>query len=200
MKAIISGGGTGGHIFPAVSIAEELKQRNSSVSILFVGAQNRMEMEKIPALGYTIVGLPIQGLQRKFSIKNFKTLINVFRSIRKAKKIIRDFKPDIAIGVGGYASGPMLFAAQRMNVPTLIQEQNSYAGITNKILAKRVQKVCVAYDGMERFFRPETIVFTGNPIRPQIQNTTCTREEAVEYFSLDSKKKTILIIGGSLGA
>jgi UDP-N-acetylglucosamine--N-acetylmuramyl-(pentapeptide) pyrophosphoryl-undecaprenol N-acetylglucosamine transferase len=200
MKAIISGGGTGGHIFPAVSIAEELKQRNSSVSILFVGAQNRMEMEKIPTLGYTIVGLPIQGLQRKFSIKNFKTLINVFRSIRKAKKIIRDFKPDIAIGVGGYASGPMLFAAQRMNVPTLIQEQNSYAGITNKILAKRVQKVCVAYDGMERFFRPETIVFTGNPIRPQIQNITCTREEAVEYFSLDSKKKTILIIGGSLGA
>ncbi|MDA3883906.1 MAG: undecaprenyldiphospho-muramoylpentapeptide beta-N-acetylglucosaminyltransferase [Bacteroidales bacterium] len=200
MKVIISGGGTGGHIFPAVSIAEELKRRNSSISILFVGAQNRMEMEKIPALGYTIVGLPIQGLQRKFSVQNLKTLINLFRSIRKSKKIIRDFEPDIAIGVGGYASGPVLFAAQRMNIPTLIQEQNSYAGITNKILAKRVQKVCVAYDGMERFFKPETIVFTGNPIRPQIQNIRCTRDDAVEYFSLDSKKKTILIIGGSLGA
>ena len=200
MQVIISGGGTGGHIFPAVSIAEELKRRDSSVKILFVGALNRMEMEKIPALGYSIVGLPIQGFQRKFSFKNITTLINVFRSVRMAKKIIRDFNPDIAIGVGGYASGPVLYAAQKMGVPTLIQEQNSYAGITNKILAKRVKKVCVAYDGMERFFKPETIVFTGNPIRPQIQKISCSLSESYEYFDLDPEKKTILVVGGSLGA
>ncbi len=200
MKVIISGGGTGGHIFPAVSIAEELKRRNPSVDILFVGAENRMEMEKIPVLGYSIIGLPIQGFYRKITLKNIKTLVNVLRSVRMAKKIIRDFNPNIVIGVGGYASGPVLFAAQKMEVPTLIQEQNSYAGITNKILAKRVKKVCVAYDGMERFFRAETIVFTGNPIRPQIQNIQCTKQQAFEHFALDAHKKTILLVGGSLGA
>ncbi|MFO7868812.1 MAG: undecaprenyldiphospho-muramoylpentapeptide beta-N-acetylglucosaminyltransferase [Bacteroidales bacterium] len=200
MNVIISGGGTGGHIFPAISIAEELKKRYPDVSILFVGAKNRMEMEKIPALGYDIIGLPIQGFQRKFSLQNIKTVFNIIRSIIKAKNILKKFKPDIAIGVGGYASGPLLYAAQKMNIPTLIQEQNSYAGVTNKILAQSVQKVCVAYEGMERFFKPETIVFTGNPIRPQIQNIDCSREKATEHFSLDSTKKTVLVIGGSLGA
>lgn len=200
MKVIISGGGTGGHIFPAVSIAEQLKKIDPLVEILFVGAQNRMEMEKIPALGYAIIGLPIQGFQRKLSLQNITTLLRVFKSVSMSKKIIREFKPDIAIGVGGYASGPVLYAAQKMGIPTLIQEQNSYAGVTNKILAKRVQKVCVAYDGMERFFKPETIVFTGNPIRPQIQNITCSKQDAYALFKLDPTKKTILIVGGSLGA
>ena len=200
MKVIISGGGTGGHIFPAVSIAEELKRINPSVEILFVGALNRMEMEKIPALGYRIIGLPIQGFQRKISFQNVITLWNVFKSLRISKKIIKDFNPDIAIGVGGYASGPVLYAAQKMGIPTLIQEQNSYAGVTNKILAKGVKKVCVAYEGMERFFKPETIVFTGNPVRSLIQNIACSKEDACSLFNLNPQKKTILIVGGSLGA
>ncbi len=153
MKAIISGGGTGGHIFPAISIAEELKRVCPDVEIQFVGAEGRMEMEKVPAAGYDIIGLPISGFQRKLSLQNFKTIINIFKSSSKAKRIIKNFKPDIAIGVGGYASYPVLKAAQSLGVPTLIQEQNSYAGVTNKVLAKKVNKVCVAYDGMEKFFR-----------------------------------------------
>lgn len=200
MKAIISGGGTGGHIFPAISIAEELKRQNPNIEILFVGANNRMEMEKVPQAGYNIVGLPISGFVRSLSFKNMRTIRNIFKSLRRAKKIIKDFNPDIAVGVGGYASGPMLFAAQRAGIPTLIQEQNSYAGLTNKILGKRVQKVCVAYDNMTKFFKPECIVFTGNPVRPAIQNITCTRAESEDFFNLDSSKKTILVVGGSLGA
>ena len=200
MKVIISGGGTGGHIFPAISIAEQLKKVVPNVEILFVGANNRMEMEKVPQAGYNIIGLPISGFQRKLSLQNVKTMINIVKSLRKAKKIIREFKPDIAVGVGGYASGPMLYAAQRHGIPTVIQEQNSYAGITNKILGSRVQKVCVAYDNMERFFKPKTIVFTGNPVRPAIQNITCGRQESLDFFGLESNKKTILVVGGSLGA
>ena len=200
MKAIISGGGTGGHIFPAISIAEELKRVCPDVEIQFVGAEGRMEMEKVPAAGYDIIGLPISGFQRKLSLQNFKTIMNIFKSSSKAKRIIKDFKPDIAIGVGGYASYPVLKAAQSLGVPTLIQEQNSYAGVTNKVLAKKVNKVCVAYDGMEKFFRKETIVFTGNPIRPQIQNISCTKEESLAEFNLDANKPTILVVGGSLGA
>ena len=200
MKVIISGGGTGGHIFPAISIAEQLKKVQPDVEILFVGAENRMEMEKVPQAGYKIIGLPISGFQRKFSLKNIQTFINIFKSLRKARKIIKEFKPDIAVGVGGYASGPMLFAAQRKGIPTLIQEQNSYAGVTNKILGKRVEKVCVAYDNMEKFFNPETIVYTGNPVRPAIQNITCGKQESLHLFELDNTKKTVLIVGGSLGA
>lgn len=200
MKVIISGGGTGGHIFPAISIAEELKRQDSSIEILFVGANNRMEMEKVPQAGYNIVGLPISGFERSLSFKNMKTITNIFKSLSRAKKIIKDFQPDIAVGVGGYASGPMLFAAQRTGIPTLIQEQNSFAGLTNKILGKRVKKVCVAYDNMTKFFKPECIVFTGNPVRPAIQNIDCTREQSELFFNLDSSKKTILVVGGSLGA
>lgn len=200
MKAIISGGGTGGHIFPAISIAEQLKKVVPDVEILFVGANNRMEMEKVPQAGYKIIGLPISGFKRSLSLKNITTVINIFKSLRKARRIIKEFNPDIAIGVGGYASGPMLFAAQSNNIPTIIQEQNSYAGVTNKILGKRVKKVCVAYDNMERFFNPETIVYTGNPIRPAIQNITCTKQESLDFFNLSNSKKTILIVGGSLGA
>lgn len=200
MKVIISGGGTGGHIFPAVSIADELTKRIPNVEILFVGANNRMEMEKVPQAGYSIVGLPISGFQRKLSLQNVKTMCNIVKSLRKAHKIIKDFKPDIAVGVGGYASGPMLYAAQKRGIPTLIQEQNSYAGVTNKLLAKRVRKVCVAYDGMETFFRPETIVYTGNPVRPAIQNISCGLQESLDFFGLQPNVKTILVVGGSLGA
>lgn len=200
MKVIISGGGTGGHIFPAVSIADELTKRVPNVEILFVGAINRMEMEKVPQAGYTIVGLPISGFQRKLSLKNVQTMCNIVKSLRKARKIIKDFKPDIAVGVGGYASGPMLYAAQKSGIPTIIQEQNSYAGVTNKILGKRVKRVCVAYDGMERFFNPQAIVFTGNPVRPAIQNITCGLQESLDFFGLNAQSKIILVVGGSLGA
>jgi UDP-N-acetylglucosamine--N-acetylmuramyl-(pentapeptide) pyrophosphoryl-undecaprenol N-acetylglucosamine transferase len=200
MKVIISGGGTGGHIFPAVSIADELTKRVPHVEILFVGANNRMEMEKVPQAGYNIIGLPISGFERKLSLQNVKTMCNIVKSLHKARKIIKDFKPDIAVGVGGYASGPMLYAAQKHGIPTIIQEQNSYAGVTNKLLAKRVKKVCVAYDGMERFFNPQTIVFTGNPVRPAIQNMNCSVQESLDFFGLQAHVPTILIVGGSLGA
>lgn len=200
MKVIISGGGTGGHIFPAVSIADELTKRIPNVEILFVGANNRMEMEKVPQAGYSIVGLPISGFARKLSFKNVQTMCNIVKSLRKARKIIKEFKPDIAVGVGGYASGPMLYAAQRAGIPTLIQEQNSYAGVTNKILGKRVHKVCVAYDNMEKFFHAHTIVYTGNPVRPAIQNIQCSLAESLEFFGLQPNTKTILVVGGSLGA
>lgn len=197
---LISGGGTGGHIFPALAIASEIKHRSPESNILFVGAENRMEMEKIPAAGYKIIGLPISGFDRKNLLKNFKVLFRLFKSMNLAKNILKDFQPDIAIGVGGYASGPMLKAAQKKGIPTLIQEQNSYAGVTNKLLAEKVEAACVAYEGMERFFPADKIVLTGNPVRDSILNCTLTQNEAKIKYGLDSNKLTVLVIGGSLGA
>ncbi|MBO8447576.1 MAG: undecaprenyldiphospho-muramoylpentapeptide beta-N-acetylglucosaminyltransferase, partial [Bacteroidetes bacterium] len=199
-RFIISGGGTGGHIFPAISIANTIKAHVPDAEILFVGAENRMEMEKVPAAGYKITGLPVSGLKRSLSPENIKVVINLFRSIRMAKKIIADFKPDAVIGVGGYASAPVLYAAAKKGIPTLIQEQNSYAGVTNKILGKKVDKVCVAYDGMEKFFPAAKIVKTGNPVRQQLALSSDKRDEAYGYFNFDPSKKTLLVVGGSLGA
>jgi len=199
-RIIISGGGTGGHIFPALSIANEIKRRRSDANILFVGAENRMEMEKVPAAGYKIIGLPVSGFDRKNLLKNFKVLYRLWKSMRMAKNILKDFKPTIAIGVGGYASGPMLKEAQKRGIHTLIQEQNSYAGVTNKLLAQKVDAICVAYDGMERFFPAEKIVMTGNPVRRNLLQCQLSQEEAKAKYGLDPKKLTILIIGGSLGA
>ncbi|MCX6290429.1 MAG: undecaprenyldiphospho-muramoylpentapeptide beta-N-acetylglucosaminyltransferase [Bacteroidetes bacterium] len=200
IKVIISGGGTGGHIFPALAIAHALKKENSENEILFVGANGRMEMEKIPAAGFKIEGLNISGIQRKFSWSNLLVPFKVISSVIKAKKIIRQFHPDAAVGVGGYASAPLLYAATSMKIPSLIQEQNSYAGITNKILSKRVQKICVAYEGMERYFPSEKITITGNPVRSDILNIENKKEEALKFFGLSAGRKTILVIGGSLGA
>lgn len=201
IKAIISGGGTGGHIFPALSIANKLKELNPETEILFVGAEGRMEMEKVPAAGYEIVGLPVAGLQRKLTLSNFALPFKVIRSVSMAKKIIREFKPEIAIGVGGYASAPLLWAAGRLGVPTLIQEQNGFAGLTNKILGKKADCICVAYDGMERFFPADKIVFTGNPIRKEIVPATAEmKAEAYEFYGLDPHKKHLFIVGGSLGS
>lgn len=200
MRIIISGGGTGGHIFPAVSIANAIKEQYPQADILFIGAEGRMEMEKVPAAGYKIVGLPIQGLHRSFTTKNITVLKNLFKSLSKAKQIIKEFKPDIAIGVGGYASAPVLYQAAKQGIPTLIQEQNSYAGITNKILGKKCQKVCVAYDHMERFFPAHKIVVSGNPVRQNLLSGLPNKQEAYQFFGFSPKKKTILIIGGSLGA
>lgn len=199
-KIIISGGGTGGHIFPAISIANALKNIDSNFEILFVGAEGKMEMEKVPAAGYKIVGLPIRGLQRNFSLENLKFFFRLFNSLFKARKIIKDFKPNIAVGVGGYASGPLLFMANRNNIPTLIQEQNSYAGLTNKLLAKNANKICVAYENMDKFFPKEKIILTGNPIRKDLKEIAHHRQEAYTYFNLDKNKRTILVLGGSLGA
>lgn len=200
MRIIISGGGTGGHIFPAVSIANAIKEQYPQAEILFIGAEGRMEMEKVPAAGYKIVGLPIQGLHRSLTLKNVTVLKNLFKSLSKAKQIIKEFNPQIAIGVGGYASAPVLYQAAKQGIPTLIQEQNSYAGITNKILGKKCQKVCVAYDHMERFFPAQKIVITGNPVRQNLLSQQLNKEEAYQFFGFSPKKKTILIIGGSLGA
>lgn len=201
LKVIISGGGTGGHIFPAISIANALKQKDNTIEILFVGAEGKMEMEKVPAAGYEIIGLPVRGFQRKFTLQNISFFYKLMVSIIKARKIIRSFKPDIVVGVGGFASGPILRAATRMRIPTLIQEQNSYAGVTNKILASKVDKICVAYENMERFFPKEKIVFTGNPVRQNLtDNTGKKHEEALLHFGIQGNKKTILVIGGSLGA
>lgn len=205
IRVIISGGGTGGHIFPAVSIANKLKEVNPETEILFVGAEGKMEMEKVPAAGYRIVGLPIVGLQRQL---NFKNIINdiqvpfkILASIRKAGKVIDEFKPDIAIGVGGYASAPLLWKATAKKIPALIQEQNGFAGLTNKILAKRVGSICVAYDGMERFFPADRITFSGNPIRSVIHPySEEEKQQGIEYYKLDPSKKHLLIVGGSLGA
>lgn len=199
-KVLISGGGTGGHIFPAISIANEIKRRNPDTEILFVGAENRMEMEKVPAAGYKIIGLPVCGFDRKHLFKNVKVLFKLFKSMRMARKILKDFSPCMAVGVGGYASGPMLKAAQKMHIPTLIQEQNSYAGVTNKLLAAKADAICVAYDGMERFFPQEKIVKTGNPVRRNLIECALSRDEAVTRLGLDPAKKTILVVGGSLGA
>lgn len=201
IKAIISGGGTGGHIFPALSIANKLKELNPETEILFVGAEGRMEMERVPAAGYEIVGLPVAGLQRKLTLSNLALPLKVIRSVRMAKKVIREFRPDIAIGVGGYASAPLLWAAARLGVPTLIQEQNGFAGLTNKILGKKAKAICVAYEGMERFFPADRIILTGNPIRKEIVPATeQMREEAFRFYGLSPEKKHIFIVGGSLGS
>ena len=201
IRAIISGGGTGGHIFPALSIANKLKELNPETEILFVGAEGRMEMERVPAAGYKIVGLPVAGLQRKLTLSNFALPFKVIKSVRMAKKVIKEFKPDIAIGVGGYASAPLLWAAGKLGVPTLIQEQNGFAGLTNKILGKKAKCICVAYEGMERFFPADRIVMTGNPIRKEIAPATeQTKKEAYEFYGLNPQKKHLLIVGGSLGS
>ena len=200
LRIIISGGGTGGHIFPAISIANAIKAEHPDAEILFVGALGRMEMQRVPAAGYKIEGLPICGFDRKHLLKNIKVLFKIWKSQQMAKKIIRDFKPQVAVGVGGYASGPTLNKAAAMGIPCLIQEQNSYAGVTNKLLAKKAAKICVAYDGMERFFPAEKIILTGNPVRQALLDTKITREEAIKSFDLDPAKKTILLVGGSLGA
>lgn len=197
---LVSGGGTGGHIFPALSIANEIRRRYPEAEILFVGAEGRMEMERVPAAGYKIKGLPVCGFDRKHLLRNVKVLFKLWKSIRLAKKILKDFKPDIAIGVGGYASGPMLKAAQKKGIPTLLQEQNSYAGVTNKLLAKNAKRICVAYEGMERFFPKDKIVLTGNPVRRNLLECNATQEEARKAMGIDPEKATILIIGGSLGA
>ena len=201
IRAIISGGGTGGHIFPALSIANKLKELNPETEILFVGADGRMELERVPAAGYEIVGLPVAGLKRSLSLSNLTLPFKVIKSIRMAKKVIRSFKPDIAIGVGGYASAPLLWAAGRLGIPTLIQEQNGFAGLTNKILGKKARCICVAYEGMERFFPADRIVMSGNPIRKEIVPATAQmKEEACMFYGLDLEKKHLLIVGGSLGS
>lgn len=199
-RIIISGGGTGGHIYPAIAIANAIKERQSNAEILFVGANGKMEMEKVPKAGYEIVGLDIAGLQRKLTVKNLSFPFKLIKSLRKAKQIVAEFNPDIAIGVGGYASGPLLRQAGKAGVPTLLQEQNSYPGITNKLLAKKAKKICVAYDKMERFFDANKIVFTGNPVRKEILNIKGKGDKALAHFGLDKEKKVLLVIGGSLGA
>ncbi len=200
LKVILSGGGTGGHIFPAVAIANQIKLEYPDADILFVGAEGRMEMEKVPAAGYKIVGLWISGLQRKLTLSNLSFPFKVISSILKARKILKQFKPDMVIGTGGYASGPMLRAASTKGIPTLIQEQNSYPGITNKILSKKVSRICVAYEGLEKYFPSHKIILTGNPVRQDILDIEKKRSEAISFFGLDSSKKTLLVIGGSLGA
>lgn len=200
LRIIISGGGTGGHIFPAISIANAIKSKHSDAKILFVGALGRMEMQRVPAAGYEIKGLPICGFDRKHILKNGNVLYKIWKSQRIAKRIIRDFKPMAAVGVGGYASGPTLNVCASKGIPCLIQEQNSYAGVTNQLLAKKADKICVAYEGMERFFPAEKIIMTGNPVRQNVLECTMSREEARLSFGLDANKKTILLVGGSLGA
>lgn len=199
-KIIISGGGTGGHIFPAISIANEISKRWTDSEILFVGAKGRMEMERVPAAGYNIIGLSVAGFDRKHLLKNISVVVKLLKSMKKARAIIKNFKPDIVIGVGGYASAPILKAASAENVKTLIQEQNSYAGVTNKMLAKNTSTICVAYEGMDRFFPKEKIVLTGNPCRQDLIISDENRSKGYEHFKLDPNKKTILMVGGSLGA
>ena len=200
VNILLSGGGTGGHIYPAIAIANELKARNPRSKFLFVGAEGRMEMEKVPQLGYEIKGLNITGLQRSLSWKNLTFPFKLIQSLFQAKKIIKNFKPNVVIGTGGFASGPTLYMANNKDIPSLIQEQNSYPGITNKLLARKVKKICVAYDGLERFFPEEKIIKTGNPVRQDLLNIDVKREEALGFFQLDKNKKTIVILGGSLGA
>ena len=200
IKIIISGGGTGGHIFPALAIAEEIKRRHVTANILFVGAKGRMEMEKVPAAGYRIIGLPVAGFRRKQLVKNFSVIFRLIVSLKKAKEIIKEFKPHIVVGVGGYASGPMLRIAARQGIPTLIQEQNSYAGITNRLLAKKTKKICVAYPDMDKYFPTDKIVLAGNPVRSGLTDTRGKVSEARTYFNLEKKKPVLLILGGSLGA
>ena len=199
-RIIISGGGTGGHIFPALSIADAIKAKQPDAKILFVGADNRMEMQRVPDAGYEIVGLPIAGFDRKNLLKNIKVLWKIFKSQRMARKVIKKFAPQVAVGVGGYASGPTLKMAANMGIPTLIQEQNSYAGVTNKLLAKGARLICVAYEGMERFFPKERILLTGNPVRKNLLEMRANRNEAMKAMQLDENRKCVLIVGGSLGA
>ena len=200
LRIIISGGGTGGHIFPAISIANAIKAKRPDAKILFVGALGKMEMQRVPAAGYEIKGLPICGFDRKHLLKNVVVLFKIWKSERMAKRIIKNFKPMAAVGVGGFASGPTLNMCAAKGIPCLIQEQNSYAGVTNKLLAKKATKICVAYDNMERFFPKDKIVMTGNPVRQNVLNVKLTRQEARKAFGLDPDKKTILLVGGSLGA
>jgi UDP-N-acetylglucosamine--N-acetylmuramyl-(pentapeptide) pyrophosphoryl-undecaprenol N-acetylglucosamine transferase len=199
-KFILSGGGTGGHIYPAVAIANELKLRFPNCEILFVGAQDKMEMQKVPQAGYTIEGLWIAGLQRKLTLQNMMFPLKLFSSLLKSRKIIKKFNPDVVIGTGGFASGPLLQVANSNNIPTVIQEQNSYPGITNKILSKKANAICVAYESLERFFPKDKIVFTGNPVRQDLLDSDSKTQEGIAYFKLDTSKKTLLILGGSLGA
>lgn len=199
-RIIISGGGTGGHIFPAIAIANALKEKRPDAAILFVGADKRMEMERVPAAGYEIVGLPVRGFNRTRLLSNISVLFDLLRSLIKARRLVRTFKPDVAVGVGGYASGPLLRAAAAKGVPTLIQEQNSYAGVTNKLLAAKAAAICVAYPDMERFFPSDKILLTGNPVRRDLLEALDKRAEAMVHFDLDQSKRTILIMGGSLGA
>ena len=199
-RIIISGGGTGGHIFPAISIANALRKIDPETEILFVGAEGRMEMEKIPAAGFRIIGLPVAGLYRKLTLKNFSVLIKLIKSLNKAKKVIKEFRPDVVVGVGGYASGPVLRQAGKMGIPTLIQEQNSYAGVTNKILSRKASTICVAYDGMDKYFPKEKIIKTGNPVRHNFDDLESLRDEALSFFNLKKEFPVILVLGGSLGA
>lgn len=200
LKILISGGGTGGHIFPAIAIANELKARVDGVKILFVGAEGRMEMERVPQAGYEIRGLKVMGFDRKHLLKNVKVIYNYLKGKREAHKIIKEFAPDVAVGVGGYASGPAIGAAEELKVPVLLQEQNSYAGVTNKLLSKRANTICVAYEGMEKFFQEDKIVMTGNPVRQELMGNTLTRELACRAIGLEPNKRTVMIVGGSLGA
>lgn len=203
LKVILSGGGTGGHIYPAVAVAEALKRRlGDGVELLFVGAEGKMEMEKVPALGYRIEGLPVVGLQRRLTLRNLQVPFKVAESLRKARRVIREFGTDVVVGFGGYASAPVLWSAQRMGIPTLIQEQNSYAGVTNKILASRAKRICVAYEGMERFFPKDRIVMTGNPLRGRLleqHDPAVLKAEGLAYFGLKADKPIVLVVGGSLG-
>lgn len=199
-KIVISGGGTGGHVFPAIAIANAIKAKCADAEILFVGALGKIEMEKVPQAGYKIIGLDIKGLQRKITFDNLKFPWRLIKSLWKASNILKEFKADVAVGVGGYASGPLLYMASRNNIPCVIQEQNSYPGITNKLLAKKSDKICVAYEGMDAFFPKEKLMFTGNPVRAELMNVKDLRAKAIEHFQLDENKKTIFITGGSLGA
>lgn len=199
IRVVISGGGTGGHIFPAISIANSVKALNPDAEILFVGALGKMEMEKVPAAGYKIVGLPVAGFHRKLTLRNLSFPFKLINSLLKARKVIKEFKPDVAVGVGGYASGPVLRIASTRGVPSLLQEQNSYPGVTNRLLAKKANRICVAYDNMERFFPKQKLMLTGNPVRKDLLNDI-GRDEAIKFWGLDASKKTILVIGGSLGA
>ena len=199
-RIIISGGGTGGHIFPAISIANALRGIDPGIEILFVGAEGRMEMEKVPAAGYRIVGLPVAGLYRSLTLKNFIVLFKLLKSLRMARKVIKEFNPDVVVGVGGYASGPVLRQAGRMKIPTLIQEQNSYAGVTNKLLAKKASIICVAYDAMDKYFPADKIIKTGNPVRQNFDNLKSIEDEALSFFKLNKDFPVILVLGGSLGA
>lgn len=200
MRVIISGGGTGGHIYPAIAIADALKKTDRDIDILFVGAEGRMEMQKVPEAGYKIIGLPITGIQRRLTLKNLTFPFKLWSSIQKAKKIVKDFKPQVVVGVGGFASGPLLYAATKAGIPALIQEQNGYAGLANKWLADKVQKICVAYESMEKYFPKDKIILTGNPVRSDLKNTSASREEALSFYRLDRTRPVILVIGGSLGA
>lgn len=200
LKFILSGGGTGGHIYPAIAIANELKRRYPGAEILFVGAKDKMEMQKVPQAGYSIKGLWIAGIQRKLTLQNALFPFKLLSSLWESRKILKSFKPDVVIGTGGFASGPLLNVANSLNIPTLIQEQNSYPGITNKLLSKKAAKICVAYENLERFFPKEKMILTGNPVRQDLIDVSSKREEAITFFKLDTKKKTLLILGGSLGA